>query len=86
MVTNWSDDELSDDEYPDDDAYEEDDESLTVRCPECGADVYEDAEQCPECGNYITASTNPWQGRSLIWIGLGLLGVVALLWALVVGG
>ena len=42
----WSDVEYSDG-YGDDDYYNEDDDSETVPCPECGTDVYEDAEQCP---------------------------------------
>ncbi len=46
-------------------------------CPHCGAQVYEEAEQCPRCGAYIVGSTRPFQGRSLAWIILGLLGIVA---------
>ena len=59
MVWDYLDegDELEDREYPDephDDSWDEDD--VTVRCPDCGADVYEDALQCPECGWYVTAT------------------------------
>lgn len=37
------------DEYdPDDDGVSE-----TVPCPACGAAVYEDADQCPACGEWI---------------------------------
>jgi RNA polymerase subunit RPABC4/transcription elongation factor Spt4 len=85
-MSHWSDDELRDDEYPDEeDAYDEE-ETLTTSCPACGAEVYEDAEQCPVCGNYITHSTSPWQGRSPLWIVLGTLGALALLWTLLRGG
>lgn len=31
-----------------------DDEDDTVPCPNCGSDIYEDAEQCPICNEYIT--------------------------------
>jgi hypothetical protein len=55
----------------------------TEPCPECGADIYEDAEQCPHCGAYVTHSTSAWSGRPLWWIVLGVLGVVALVIALV---
>ena len=48
-------------------------------CPHCGAEVYEEAEQCPRCGEYLIRSTHPFQGRSLTWIILGLLGIVAVL-------
>lgn len=53
---NWDEtDELEDYEYPDEPDYDEDEE-LYVKCEECGADVYEDAPNCPECGHYITES------------------------------
>jgi hypothetical protein len=74
---SWSHDSrpLRDEEYPDPDADDENYE--TFPCPECGAAVFEDADQCVTCGAYVSPSTSPWRGRSLIWIGLGLLGVVA---------
>lgn len=44
-----------DDDYaPDDYASDGDDPSdATVECSYCGAEVYEDAERCPRCGNYL---------------------------------
>lgn len=81
-------DELQDWEYPDepdDDEYD-DDSSETVPCPTCGSDVYEDADRCPVCGEYITARANPWQGRSLAWILLAALGVGATILALTLAG
>ena len=60
-------------EDPDDD----DAESLTTICPSCGADVYEDAEQCPACGDYITHSARAWDGKPLWWVILGVLGIIA---------
>ncbi len=76
-------DELNDWEYPDED---EDDQSETYPCPDCGADVYEDAEQCPVCGQYIIpGGRNLWAGRSAWWVLLGLLGVGAVLWVLLIG-
>ena len=83
----WSDDELDEAEYPDDvdDDFGDDADSDTVDtlpCPECGAEVFDQAEQCPVCGSYITFETSPWQGKSTAWIVLGLLGIVAVIWAL----
>ncbi len=79
------DEELNDWEYPDED--EMDDESETVPCPHCGADVYEDAVECPVCGQYITpGSRDLWVGRSAWWVLLGLLGIGAVLWVLLTGG
>lgn len=47
------DDEAWDDDFDEDQPYDDDEPELLV-CPECGADVYEDAEQCPSCGMYIS--------------------------------
>ena len=73
-----ADDELRDDEYPENDD-SDDDATATVVCPHCGTDVYEDAEYCPVCDNYITITSgaSPLSGRPLWWILLGLAGVVA---------
>jgi hypothetical protein len=49
----------------------------TVPCPQCRAQVYEDAVQCPACGTYITHQSHAWSGRPVWWIVLGLLGVLA---------
>jgi uncharacterized membrane protein YvbJ len=40
------------DEGLDDDCDSDDD--ATVHCPACGADVFDDADQCPHCGHWIT--------------------------------
>jgi hypothetical protein len=61
------------DDWPDGDP----DESDVVTCPNCGAEVYEDAEQCPACGEWITRSTHPLSGRSWWFVALGLVGVAA---------
>ena len=83
----WSDDEV---DYGDDyDQYEDDewDDSYTIACPACGSEVYEDAEQCPGCGEYIVASSlnsqYAWRERPLWWIVLGAAGIAAVLWVLV---
>jgi len=72
----------NDDWYEEQEDWTDDEASETVPCPECGADVYEDAVSCPACGHYITADTNPWSGRSLWWVVLGVLGVIATIVAL----
>ena len=69
----------SDHDYePFDDEYTHDDEEVDlVDCPECGAEVYEDSVRCTVCGSYITHTTRAGNGKSLAWIVLGLLGIVA---------
>lgn len=78
---NSADDELDEREYPDEPEYDEDDLD-TVRCDQCGADVWEEAQQCPHCGHYLVADTSPLRGRPWWWILVGLVGVIATIIAL----
>jgi len=78
------DDALDDREYPDEDELD-DGETDTIACPDCGADVYEDAVQCPNCGLYLTSNTHAWSGKSALWLALGLLGIIAAILALALG-
>ena len=52
------DDESDDGEFPEDSGFG-DAEPDTIRCPECGADVYDDAVQCPTCGTYLDGGHQP---------------------------
>ena len=75
-----ADDELRDDEYPDrEDSDDEDELTETVPCPQCGTQVYEDAVQCPICGEYVDHGANVLAGRPLWWIVLGVLGIAAVI-------
>ena len=66
------------------DEFGDDTASTTAPCPECGAEIYDDAEQCPACGQYITttAQRGAWVGKSLWWVLLGAAGVIATIFAL----
>ena len=84
--SNWPDDWSEPPE--DDDLFDPPDDESDVEllpCPQCGADVYEEAQQCPSCGTYITHGTNLWQGRQWWWIALGLIGTLAVILALAFG-
>ena len=76
--------DLGDHEYPDADP-RDDEDTDTVTCPECDADVYEDADQCPVCGEYLIPDTRVWSGKPNWWIALGILGIAALTVALILG-
>jgi hypothetical protein len=69
---SWDDDPYDDDDLPADEGV-----PATVPCPSCGADVYEDSEQCPVCGDYIVHSASMWDGKPLWWVVLGVLGIAA---------
>lgn len=58
----------------------DDDGPTTVSCPYCKADVFEDSEQCPRCGTYITGEDAPQQ-RAGAWVILMILALLAVaLW------
>ena len=85
MVAQFdTDNELQDWEYPDEPSDDDslNDEPALVPCPECGAQMLEDLEQCPTCGQYVSFSTSAWEGKSVGWTLLGVLGVGALILAL----
>lgn len=57
-----------------------DDEVETVPCPNCRAQVFEDAEQCPSCGEYIVPNSGSravMSNKSAWYIILAVLGVLA---------
>ncbi len=57
-------DEWPDEEDLDDDFDEDSDETA---CPACGSPVYEDAEKCPHCGQWITPLSGA-ERRSRTWL------------------
>ena len=73
----WDDEEEEDQEWDDDD-----DDLSTITCPYCRAEIYEEAEQCPECGEYISsedrAARYQWQPRWIVLTAALLLLIAAL--------
>ena len=58
-----------------------DDDNAMAYCPSCGREVFEFAEKCPHCGDWITPTYR--SPRGLGWHRLVIIVVVALLvWAL----
>src|SRR5690242_9883903 len=81
---DWDEDDYDPDEpetYPS--GMYEDDELATVTCPYCRAEVLEDSERCPKCGDYISSEDAPRESKSGLWIiGMILALLVALIWAI----
>ena len=68
--------DLDDSEYPD--PPDDDERQDTSVCPSCSSEVFEDAVQCPVCGEYVTHSTTVqpiWR-----WTAVGIL--LILVWYL----
>ena len=76
---DWIDEGPSDDDL---DEFGDDAGPHTTPCPNCGAEMYDDAEWCPSCDQYTTRGTREWTGRPLWWVVLALAGVVATVCAL----
>ena len=49
-----------------------DDEDNVAPCGNCGQDIYDDAERCPYCGEYISREDRRFTGKPW-WIILGVL-------------
>jgi hypothetical protein len=73
--------EYDDPENPDESDMDEDDEEGpdVVECPYCRAEILEDAERCPRCGNFISEEDAP--RRKPAWL---VLSAVVLVVAIVV--
>jgi hypothetical protein len=73
-------------DWEEEDLPDEEEDYFTVPCPSCGAQIHEDSPCCPICGDYITSSSGTvWQGKPGWYVGLAILGIIALILALLVG-
>jgi len=62
-----------------DDLYDDEQDEATLLCPTCGADVHEDTQQCPYCGDWITPLAVAAGRRHWIWIAAAIAAAIALL-------
>jgi hypothetical protein len=53
--------DMDDDDGPDESAE-------TVECPHCGREVYEFAERCPKCGEYVTSEGEQKRTSHARWV------------------
>ncbi len=68
-------DDYADEEWVDD----EDSGDDLLTCPSCRRPVYEETQQCPHCGDWITpvAETRPW--RRTVWVVAALLVILSMI-------
>lgn len=80
---SWNDEDGDHESWDDDSGWDngtpDDDEADVIPCPNCGTEVYEEADMCPVCGEFIIAGRSPWQGRSPLFVVVGLLGIAAVI-------
>ena len=60
-----------------------DDDDPFVPCPHCGTDIYDEAEQCPACGQYLSREDEPARPKPWwIVLGVAICLVIVILWML----
>ncbi len=74
MTDDWDDDDEYDDDEFDDEPYG------WYECPLCGSEVYDDANLCPSCDQYMTPKLVTRSEMKPMWyIFLGMAGILAVL-------
>jgi uncharacterized protein (DUF983 family) len=53
-----------------DDDFDDNDDDDTIPCPHCKKQIYDGAEQCPNCGYYISEEDAPREAKP-VWIVIG---------------
>lgn len=60
----------------------DDDDEPMIACPYCGAEILENAPQCPSCGQYIFEEDRPTARRPLWLVIVALICLGAILFGL----
>jgi len=85
MIDPGRDKPLREDEWPDEHDLVDADEPAEVRCPSCGAEVFEDCQKCPHCGEWIVAAARAGRGgRGRLWLiaAIVLIVVILVVWVM----
>ena len=53
-------------------------ESDTLPCPSCGCEVYEDADRCPACGEYISPRWAQTSNQSTWLLAAAVIAIAAI--------
>ena len=68
-------DELDHAEYPDPADCTEDDAGIDeIPCPKCARMIYEQSQQCPQCGEWVLARSS---GLAVGWLFIAVLALIA---------
>lgn len=73
---SWEDEDYMDEDWVDDEGDDEDD---LLICPSCRAEVHEDTQQCPHCGDWITPAYPSETIKQWIWKIAALLIILSFL-------
>lgn len=76
---DFEDDDDRDDPLPED--MDDDDDSLPMMsCPHCRASIVEDTQQCPHCGDWITARETGSKRNLILYIAVALMLALVAMW------
>ncbi len=67
--------------WNDDTEYESDQDNM-LPCPHCRAEIYDEAEQCPYCGEFILSDARPFASKPTWVQWLFVLIVAVIIWAM----
>lgn len=75
---DFDEDDFDDESWDADDA-EDDPDGDVLPCPYCGASIYDDAVQCPKCGEYLSREerSSPTQPKWILVTAAILLAALA---------
>ena len=57
----------------------QDDHPEVLPCPSCGAEVYEETQRCPHCGEWIMPLATSARRKSRWWIIAAVLALIAIM-------
>lgn len=76
-ISSPIDDNWNDSEYPQpEDCTPDDAEADEIPCPNCKQMIYEEAEQCRHCGEWVVAGLSNWGILGLLLVALVILSFV----------
>jgi uncharacterized paraquat-inducible protein A len=74
-----ADEDLFDEDIEDADFGDDDADADLMTCPNCRAEVHEDTQKCPHCGDWITPQYPGELRKRWIWTAAAVLVVIAFL-------
>jgi predicted nucleic acid-binding Zn ribbon protein len=79
-------DDIDEDDDDEEDGFDhlddpdDEEEDATVPCPHCRRPVYDDAERCPHCGQYLSREDAPRRHSWWLVLGVMVAVLVVLMW------
>lgn len=81
-MSNARDDDDNDDDWDDGIDSQDDDlsDELTIPCPSCRREIFEDSPRCPYCERYLSEEDRTWPSQPAWIVATALVCLAAILW------